>query len=263
MTEKELQTYLLNRFPKENAGCDWKEMKNLKNSFANDPHKDVISYLSGIANMEGGHLVIGVKDGTLDIVGTDLSKFNFDSTSVVYKMVEMCPNLPSEGLLVDEFVTSDTDKTVWVINIPKHLPRRPVLAHKKKWQRIGDSLVELTAEREAMILNEEIVHYDWSAEVVDNADYTDLDEEAIQMALDGYCERYPNRAKEARNWSIETFLDKAKITKNGKLHELLCFCLERRSLCIILIIRQRWCGNFRQAKSGLPKYSIRHSCLLL
>lgn len=60
-------------------------MKNLKNSFSNDPHKDVISYLSGISNMEGGHLVIGVADGTLDIVGTDLSKFNFDSTSVFIK----------------------------------------------------------------------------------------------------------------------------------------------------------------------------------
>lgn len=217
MTEKELQTYLLKRFPKEDAGCDWKEMTNLKNSFANDPHKDVISYLSGIYNMEGGHLIIGVKDRTLDIIGTDLSKFNFDNTSVIYKMVEMCPNLPSEGLFVDEFITSDTNKTVWVVNIPKHLPRRPVFAHKKKWQRIGDSLVELTAERENVILNEEIVHYDWSADIIDEADYSDLDEGALQKALDGYCERYPKRAEEARNWSIGTFLDKAKVTKNGKI----------------------------------------------
>lgn len=217
MTEKELQTYLLKRFPKEDAGCDWKEMTNLKNSFANDPHKDVISYLSGISNMEGGHLIIGVKDRTLDIIGTDLSKFNFDSTSVIYKMIEMCPNLPSEGLFVDEFITSDTNKTVWVVNIPKHLPRRPVFAHKKKWQRIGDSLVELTAERENVILNKEIVHYDWSADIIEEADYSDLDEEALQKALDGYCERYPKRAEEARNWSIGTFLDKAKVTKNGKI----------------------------------------------
>ena len=167
--------------------------------------------------MEGGHLIIGVKDRTLDIIGTDLSKFNFDSTSVIYKMIEMCPNLPSEGLFVDEFITSDTNETVWVVNIPKHLPRRPVFAHKKKWQRIGDSLVELTAERENVILNEEIVHYDWSADIIEEADYSDLDEEALQKALDGYCERYPKRAEEARNWSIGTFLDKAKVTKNGKI----------------------------------------------
>ena len=77
--------------------------------------------------------------------------------------------------------------------------------------------MELTYERENVILNEEIVHYDWSAEVVEDAGYSDLDEEAVQKALDGYCERYPKRANDARNWSMETFLDKAKVTKNGKI----------------------------------------------
>lgn len=113
-------------------------------------------------------------------------------------MVEICPNLPSEGLFVEEFITSDTNKVVWVINIPKHRTRRPVFAHKKKWQRIGDSLVELTAERENIILNEDIVHYDWSAGTIDEATTDDLDSEALRAALEGYCERYPNRAKEAR-----------------------------------------------------------------
>ncbi|MBD5359854.1 MAG: transcriptional regulator [Bacteroides sp.] len=217
MTEQELQQYLLTRFPKEDAHCEWKEMKNLKNSFANDPHKDVISYLSGISNMEGGHLVIGVKDGTLEIVGTDLSKFSYNKTSVIHKMIELCPNLPSEELFIEEFITSDTNKIVWIINIPKHLPRRPVFAHRKKWQRFGDSLVELTNEREKSILNEEIIHYDWSARIVDNATIEDLDESAINKAIAGYCERYPKRAAEARLWDTKTFLDKAKITKNGKI----------------------------------------------
>ena len=217
MTEQELQQYLLTRFPKEDAHCEWKEMKNLKNSFANDPHKDVISYLSGISNMEGGHLVIGVKDGTLEIVGTDLSKFSYNKTSAIHKMIELCPNLPSEELFIEEFITSDTNKIVWIINIPKHLPRRPVFAHRKKWQRFGDSLVELTNEREKSILNEEIIHYDWSARIVDNATIEDLDESAINKAIAGYCERYPKRSAEARLWDTKTFLDKAKITKNGKI----------------------------------------------
>lgn len=43
-------------------------------------------------------------------------------------------------------MTDDTKNRVWIIHIPKHLPRRPVLAHKKAWQRIEDSLVELTYE---------------------------------------------------------------------------------------------------------------------
>ena len=69
MISKELQQYLLHEFPQENACCEWKEMKNLKNSFAGDEKNDVISYVSAIANMEGGYLVIGVQDKTLEIVG--------------------------------------------------------------------------------------------------------------------------------------------------------------------------------------------------
>ncbi len=156
MTERALQKYLKERFPKEDTSCDWKEMKNLKNSFANDPHKDVVSYLSGISNMEGGHLVIGVVDGTLDIVGTDLTKVGFDKTSVIHKMLEQCTNLPEDGLSVEEFITTDTNKVVWIINIPKHHPRRPVIAHKRMYQRRNDSLILLTREREEAILHEDL-----------------------------------------------------------------------------------------------------------
>ena len=64
MLELELQQYLRREYPQENARCEWKEFKNLKNSFCGDEKDDVISYVSAIANMEGGHLVIGVKDKT-------------------------------------------------------------------------------------------------------------------------------------------------------------------------------------------------------
>ena len=52
MTELELQQYLLREYPQENARCEWKEFKNLKNSFCGNEKDDVISYVSAIANME-------------------------------------------------------------------------------------------------------------------------------------------------------------------------------------------------------------------
>ena len=42
MTELELQQYLLREYPQENARCEWKEFKNLKNSFCGDEKDDVI-----------------------------------------------------------------------------------------------------------------------------------------------------------------------------------------------------------------------------
>lgn len=136
MTEQELQQYIRQRYPEENARCEWKEMKNLKNSFNGKEGNDVLSYVSAIANMEGGELVIGVKDQTLDIVGTDLSALTFNGfaatpLTATFKLVEQCVNLSSEGLRVEEFITEDTQKTVWIIHIPKHQPRRPVYAHRR------------------------------------------------------------------------------------------------------------------------------------
>ena len=57
MTEQELQQHLKTHYPKENEWCEWKEFKNLKNDFNGKEKDDVVSYVSALANMEGGHLI--------------------------------------------------------------------------------------------------------------------------------------------------------------------------------------------------------------
>ena len=220
MTENELKEFLLRSYPIEDEKCDWKEMKNLKNSFNGHEGEDVMSYVSGIANMEGGDLVIGVEDKTLNIIGTDLTKFNLDKNSAVLKIKENCVNISSEGLSVDEYITSDTQKTVWVIHIPKHLPRKPVYAQKHAWQRIKDSLVFITPERESAILNESVSEGNaskWTATVLPDATLDDLDPKAILKAREQYKEVYPSKAKEVDSWDDIKFLNKAKITIKGKI----------------------------------------------
>lgn len=220
MTENELKEFLLRSYPIEDEKCDWKEMKNLKNSFNGHEGEDVMSYVSGIANMEGGDVVIGVEDKTLNIIGTDLAKFNLDKNSAVLKIKENCVNISSEGLSVDEYITSDTQKTVWVIHIPKHLPRKPVYAHKHAWQRIKDSLVHITPERESAILNESVSEDNaskWTATVLPDATLDDLDPKAILKAREQYKEVYPSKAKEVDSWDDIKFLNKAKITIKGKI----------------------------------------------
>lgn len=215
MKEQELQQYLLSKYPKEDAGCEWKEFKNLKNDFNGKEKDDVISYVSALSNMEGGHLVIGVVDKTLDIVGTDT--YNYDVQKARLRMTNLCANLPSEGLLVEEFVTDDTHKTVWVIHVPKHMRRRPVYAHSKAWQRLDDSLVGLDESHLEAILDEQELPYDWSAQVIEEATIDDLDADAIQLARDGYKQRYPKFATECDTWTDKIFLDKASLTIDGKI----------------------------------------------
>ena len=209
MFELELQQYLLRNYPQENAHCEWKEYKNLKNSFCGDEKNDVISYVSAIANMEGGHLVIGVHDKTLEIVGTDT--YNYDRQKAILRLTERCANLSTEGLDIEEFIADDTNRKVWVIHIPKHLPKRPVFAHNKAWQRIEDSLVEMTAERMSAILDEPIFSdTDWSAQIVPDATIDDLDEVAIAKARKMF-----KKVHKVNAWSVETFLSKCGIMKNG------------------------------------------------
>lgn len=215
MREQELQQCLLREYPQENARCEWKEFKNLKNSFCGDEKDDVISYVSAIANMEGGHLVIGVHDNSLEIVGTDT--YNYDHQKAILRLTERCVNLSTEGLEIEEFITDDTNRKVWVIHIPKHLPKRPVFAHNKAWQRIEDSLIEMTAERMSAILDEPVFSYtDWSAQIVPDVTIDNLDEVAIAKARKMF-KKVHSRIPEAEvnAWSVETFLSKCGIMKNG------------------------------------------------
>jgi predicted HTH transcriptional regulator len=69
VTETQLQAYIRARYPKETGYCEWKEFKSLRHAVTGRKGEDIASYVSAIANMEGGHLVVGVEDGSLRIVG--------------------------------------------------------------------------------------------------------------------------------------------------------------------------------------------------
>ncbi|MEN9914614.1 MAG: hypothetical protein RL528_1373 [Bacteroidota bacterium] len=217
MTEQELKKYLQTQFPRENEACEWKEFKSLKHSFSGTSGNDIISYVSALANMEGGNLIIGIEDNTLEIVG--IQDFNnHTAQNIRLRILTKCPNLDSEHFTIEDIETTDSQKTVWIFHIPKHLPRRPVSAHERYWQRVDDSLVELRNERLEAILKEPLfTNDDWSAQIVPNATIYDLDPKAIAKAQVEYKEKNPRKAVEYDTWDTITFLNKAKITLRGKI----------------------------------------------
>ena len=225
MNEQTLQAYLLARYPVENERCEWKEYANLKHFFAGNEGGDIISYVSGIANMEGGHLLIGVEDKTCLIKGITNSA-NHTPENLPQQLANKCPNVNTEGLFVEEFVATDTGRRVWVLHIPKHLPRRAVVAHSRKWQRLGDSLVALTKEREDAILAEPLpAPDDWSRGRCVGASLADLDPAALQLARANYMVKHPKLAAEVATWDAMTFLNKARVAIGG--------CLTRSALLLL------------------------------
>jgi ATP-dependent DNA helicase RecG len=217
MTEQELHHYIKTHFPKENERCEWKAFSNLRSDVSGRAGDDVISYVSAIANMEGGHLVLGVEDKTLAISGIQ-GLHDYTPENLPYRIIGNCTHLPSEGLKVESFTTSDSQKTVWVLHIPQHSPRQPVIAHKKAWQRSGDSLIELTASRKSAILVEPLhILEDWSAVVCPDVTMHDLDEIAIAKARQNFKVKNPRLADEMVHWDKITFLTKTKLLVNGQL----------------------------------------------
>ena len=217
MTEQELHQYLKTYFPKENEHCEWKAFSNLRSDVSGRASDDVISYVSAIANMEGGHLVMGVEDKTLQVLGLQ-HLHNYTPEDFPYRIIGNCTHLPNEGLRVEPFTTTDTHKTVWVLHIPKHAARQPVIAHHKAWQRNGDSLIELTPSRKAAILIEPLHTIDdWSAVACPSATMQELDEEAIAKARQNFKVKNPRLADEMEQWDTTIFLSKTKLLVNGQL----------------------------------------------
>lgn len=216
MTRQDISEYIRIQYPSENEGCEWKEYKNLQNSLCGHEGDDVVSYVSAISNMNGGTIVIGVKDKTLEIIG--IQNFgNYSIESAKAKIAEKCRNLPIENLNINELKAEDTGEIVWILTIPKHKAKLPVYAHNKAWQRIGDSLIEMKGERQAAILSELEITDDWSVQIVDNASINDLDPDAIEKARKEYIIRNPYRKAEILAWDNIKFLNKAKVTINGKI----------------------------------------------
>jgi ATP-dependent DNA helicase RecG len=213
--EAALRQHLRAAYPRENEACEWKEFKNLKHAISGKAGDDVVSYVSAIANMTGGHLVLGVADKTLAIVG--IKEFgDYTVENVRHRIAGHCAHLNSEKLRIEEIRADDSGKIVWIIHIPQHEARLPVNAHGKPWQRVGDALVAMRPERLKVILAEPIIGFDWSAQVVDGATVSDLDEAALQVARDKFKEKNASQSwkHEVDRWDVITFLDKCRLAAN-------------------------------------------------
>jgi len=216
MTEKELKQHIQRNFPRENEKCEWKEFKFLKHSVSGRIGEDLVSYISSIANMKGGQIIIGIKDKTLDIVGIeDFAGYSIEN--IRYRIISNCSNLNSENFYVEEIVCSDSQKVVWIFHVPKHQFRLPVYAHKKAWQRIDDNLVEISHARLNSILGEVRLFEDWTTAIVAGATIEDLEEEAIDKARKEFIKRNPKYNEEIVFWDNTKFLDKSKLTIKSKI----------------------------------------------
>lgn len=191
------------------------EFKEAKTQFDKDKLGQYFSALSNEANLKGiefAYIVLGVKNNKT-IIGTIINDAQLND----YKN-EIAQHT-NPRLSFDETVRIEIDeKNVIVCKIPAAPKGNPVSWKGHCYGRDGESLGALhDNERDRIKIQNTAI--DWSAQIVENATIDDLDDKAIKIAREKYKEKNTNASfyNDIDSWTNKQFLDKLKITINGKL----------------------------------------------
>jgi ATP-dependent DNA helicase RecG len=92
----------------------------------------------------------------------------------------------------------------------------PIAYEGHYYGRNGESLVALNIQEYESIRQQHAIE-DWSTAIVSNANLSDLEPAAIDVARKNFKLKFPHLAEEVDSWDDTKFLNKAKVTINGKI----------------------------------------------
>lgn len=203
----------INLYKKENRHLEFKS--NHLDSEGLGRYISALSNGACLDNKDNGYLYFGVEDGTLELNGTTFdasrTKAKGNQDLEIYLRQYVSPKIDFK---IEAF--KDEDGKRFVVFIIPAAKEEPTCFMGTPYVRVDSSVADMRPYTDWMrtIYNS---RKDWSAEIVPEATVEDLDRKAIQVALDGFCERFPNKAENARKWDTKTFLDKAKLTIDGRI----------------------------------------------
>ena len=192
------------------------EFKKAENNFDFDDLGKYFTALSNEANLRDkgfAGLVFGVHDKTREILGTS---YKNSMKSLQKLKQDLSQHTTDNNTFRDIYELEVEGKRVLMFQIPAAPRGIPMAWQGHFYARRGESLAALDMNKYEEI-RRQMVNEDWSKQIADGATIADLDEKAIMKAREGYKEHYPNQKKEVDGWSDEVFLNKAKITIDGKI----------------------------------------------
>ena len=214
--EKKLDELIASQFETEVT-----EFKEAKNSFSFDELGQYFSALSNEANLHNKNcawLIFGIEDKKHKIVGTNYRK----SAKDLNNLKEEIARQTSEHLSFIEIYEckrkdpAGKNQRILLFQIPPAPKGIPIAFKRMYYGRDGESLVGLSIEKIERIRSQSKSE-DWSAKLITEASIEDLDSDAIQFARHVYIQKNPKLVKEVPTWDDQTFLNKAKLTINGKI----------------------------------------------
>lgn len=189
------------------------EFKEAKNQYSKDKLGQYFSALSNEANLadkDKAWLVFGVKDNKT-VVGTDISDKQLNEFKT-----EIVQHTSPRSSFINVHKLEKDDKTILMLEIPPAPQGQPLSWKGHCYGRDGESLGALLSDEYDRIKAQNISK-DWSAETIELASISDLSDEAIAQAKIQYKSKKPNLVNEIDEWTNDVFLNKAKITIQGKI----------------------------------------------
>ena len=194
------------------------EFKEAGNDFDTDRIGKYFSALSNEANLRGiecSWLVFGVNNKNRNVVGSD---YRLESDRLHGTKMQIAQDSEPSITFRNIHELNHQLGRVVLFEIPAAPQGLPIAWKGHYYARAGESLTHLGLDKLDAIRQQTLVT-DWSAQIVSNATISHLDEKAIHQARESFALKYANRffRDEVMDWSLPTFLDRAKLTQDGKL----------------------------------------------
>lgn len=174
------------------------------------------SALSNEANLKGkphAWLIFGIDDKTHRIVGSHYRSSRKDLDSLKEEIAKKCTN---QITFIEIYELLLAEGRVVMFQIPSAPQGIPMAYEGHFYGRNGESLTALNIEEIERIRNQNR-NFDWSSFIISNASLQDLEPEAVKKARIEFLEKYPSQKDQINKWDDITFLNKAKITLQGKI----------------------------------------------
>lgn len=219
----------LRALPTETEWCEFK-----RSHYEPQQLGEYLSALANAACLAGqpqGYLLFGIDDTTHDVVGTSFdpytNKAKGNQDLLPWLAGGLRPNTGFEPRIVDH-----PGGRVVLFEIG---PARdqPVRFYDDAFVRIGSSKTALSKHPEkarAIWMRGS----DWSSGVCESATLADLDPEALTKAREQFVVKHPGQGHEVSGWDDVTFLNKAKVLKQGAVTHTALLLLGRPESAVLL-----------------------------
>ena len=238
------------------------EFKKAKKNFDFDDLGKYLSALSNEANLRNENfawIVFGVNDKTKDIEGTSYK----DSPESLNKLKQdIAQQTTDNHTFFEIYQLNRNGKRILLFQIPPAPKGHPIAWKGVRYGRNGESLTTLSDIKMDTIRNQRIIE-DWSSLIINDATIDDLDENAILKARELYANKHEQLRSEMQSWDNIKFLNKAKITRKGKITNAAIVLLGKAESEVLIspaVAKIRWVLKDR---AGNERDFVVESCPLL